>query len=68
MLKLNRSLTEVVSVETYKIRISKSNFQPMFVYLYRVSFLTTLDIYKAYSKGRHTSRIYAESALVNYFL
>ena len=25
----------------------------MFMYLYRVSFLTTLDIYKAYFRGRH---------------
>ena len=25
----------------------------MLIYLYRVSFLTTLDIYKAYFRGRH---------------
>ena len=43
----------VVSVEIYEIRISRSDFLPMLVYLYRVSFLTTLDIYKAYFRGRH---------------
>ena len=52
----------------YKIRISRSNFWPMLKYLYRVSFLTTLDIYKTYFKGCHTSKIYVESALVHYFL
>ena len=51
MLKLVKNLTEAVSVETYEIRISKSNFRPMLKYLYRVSFLTTLNIYKAYFKG-----------------
>ena len=68
MLKLNRSSTEVVSVETYKIRISKSNFQPMLKYLYRVSFLTTVEINMAYFKGLHTRRTHAESALVHYSL
>ena len=66
MLKLDKSSTQVVSVETYEIRISKSDFQPMFVYLYKVSFLTTLDIYKAYFKGNHTWRTYAESDLIHY--
>ena len=54
--KLNRSLTQVVSVEIYEIRISRSDFLPMLVYLYRVSFLTTLDIYKTYFKGRGACR------------
>ena len=54
--KLNRSLTQVVSVEIYEIRISRSNFLPMLVYLYRVSFLTTLDIYKTYFKDRGACR------------
>ena len=35
------------------IRIFRSDFQPIFMYLCRVSFLTTLDIYKTYFKGRH---------------
>ena len=68
MLKLDRSSIQAVSVKTYEIRNSRSDFRPMLVYLYRVSFLTTLDIYKTYFKGRHTSKIYAENALVHYFL
>ena len=52
--KLNRSLTQVVFVETYEIRNSRSNFLPMIVYLYMVSFLTTLNIYKDYFKTRYT--------------
>ena len=56
MLKLVKNLTEAVSVETYEIRISKSNFRPMLKYLYRVSFLTTLNIYKAYFKGNRACR------------
>ena len=31
----------------------KYNFWPMLMFLCRVSFLTTLDIYKAYFRGRH---------------
>ena len=42
-----------VSIENYEIQIFRSDFQPMLTYLYRISFLTTLDIYKAYFKGRH---------------
>ena len=68
MLKLDRSSIQAVFVKTYEIRNSRSDFRPMLVYLYRVSFLTTLDIYKTYFKGRHTSKIYAENALVHYFL
>ena len=68
MLKLDRSSIQAISVKTYEIRNSRSDFRPMLVYLYRVSFLTTLDIYKTYFKGRYTSKIYAENALVHYFL
>ena len=46
MLKLDRSLTAVVSVENYEIRISRSNFTHIHEYFCRVSFLTTLDMYK----------------------
>ena len=44
--------TEAVSIENYEIQIFKSIFTHIQVYLYRVSFLTTLDIYKDYFKGR----------------
>ena len=53
MLKLNKSSIAAVSIENYEIRISKSNFMHIHVYLCMVSFLTTLDIYKDYLKGHH---------------
>ena len=46
--------TEAVSIENYKIQISKYVFHAYPCYLCRVSFLTTLDIYKDYFKGRLT--------------
>ena len=54
--KLDKSSTEAVFVETYEIRTSRSDFWPMLKYLYRIFFLTTLDIYKAYFKGRRACR------------
>ena len=53
MLKLDKSSTAIVFVKNYKIKISKSDFTHIHVYLCRVSFLTTLYIYKDYFKGRH---------------
>ena len=53
MLKLNRSSIEVESIENYEIKISRSDFTHIHEYLCRVSFFTTLDIYKDYFKGRH---------------
>ena len=47
------SLT-VVSIENYKIQISRSVFHTYPRYLCRVSFLTILNIYKDYFKGRLT--------------
>ena len=41
-------LTEAVSIKNYEIQISSAYSS----YLCRVSFLTTLDIYKDYFKGR----------------
>ena len=61
MLKLNRNLTQAVSIETYEIRNSRSDFRPMLVYLYKVSFLTTLDIYKDYFKDRCICRKWPNS-------
>ena len=49
---LNSSSTEAVSIENYEIQISRSDFMHIQVYLCRVSFLTTLDIYKDYFKNR----------------
>ena len=53
MLKLDRSSTVAVSVKNYEIRISRFDFMHFHMYLCRVSFLTTLDIYKDYFKGCH---------------
>ena len=49
---LDSSSTEAISVENYEIHISRSNFTHIHVYLCRFFFLTTLDIYKNYFKGR----------------
>ena len=54
MLKLDRSSTEAIFVENYEIKNSISNYMHVLEYLSRGSFLTTLDIYKDYFKGRHT--------------
>ena len=51
MLKLDRSSTQAVSIENYKIRFSRSNYMHILMYLCRVSFVKTLDIYKDYFKG-----------------
>ena len=53
MLKLDTSSTQAMSVENYKIRFSKSNYMHILEYLCRVSFLTTLDIYKDYFNSHH---------------
>ena len=50
MLKLDRSSTQAVSVENYEIRFSRSDYTHILEYLCKVSFLTTLDIYKDYFK------------------
>ena len=47
-------LTKVVSIENYEIEISKSVFHAYPSYLYRVTFLITLDIYIDYFKVRLT--------------
>ena len=49
---LNNSLTEVVYIENYEIQIFRFDVTHINVYLCRVSFLTTLDIYKDYLKDR----------------
>ena len=60
-LKLDTSSTQAVSVETYKFRTSRFDFQPMLTYLYKVYFLTTLDIYKNYLKGHRVCRKWPSS-------
>ena len=53
MLKLNRSLKQAVSVENYEIRFSRSDYTYIPMYLCKVSFLTTLDIYNDYFDKTH---------------
>ena len=53
ILKLNKFSTQAVYVENYEIRLFRSNYTHIPMYLYKVSFLTTLDIYNDYFKGRH---------------
>ena len=53
MLKLDRRSTEAKSIENYEIKNSRSDYAYILEYLCRVSFLTTLDVYKDYFKGRH---------------
>ena len=48
------SSTATWSIENYDFRISKSEIWSSLVYLFGVSFLTTLDIYKDYFKSHHT--------------
>ena len=49
---LDSSSIEAVFVKNYEIWISISDFTHIHVYLCKVSFLTTLDIYNDYFKGR----------------
>ena len=42
-----------VSIKNYENQFFRFDFWLMLMYLCRVSFLTTLDIYKAYFRGRH---------------
>ena len=46
-------LDRQLSIEVMGIQIFRFDFRLMLMYLCRVSFLTTLDIYKAYFRGRH---------------
>ena len=53
MLKLDKFSTQAISVENYEVRLFRFDYTHILMYLCRVSFLTTLDIYKDYFKGRH---------------
>ena len=64
-MKLDKSLTKEKSIKIYEIRISRFDFQLMLTCMFKVYFLTTLDIYKAYFIGCYT---HAESDLVPYSL
>ena len=46
------SSIDTLSVEVYEIQFFRANFNQIHVYMFRLSFLTTLNIYKDYFKGR----------------
>ena len=50
---LSIKVSTAISIENYKNQFFRSNFRPMLMYLCKVSFFTTLDIYKACFKSRH---------------
>ena len=43
-----------LSIKIYENQIFNSNFTPICVYMFRLFFLTTLNIYKDYFKGCHS--------------
>ena len=80
LLKLDKSSTQAASIEKYEIRFSRSDYTHILEYLCRISFLTTLDIYKDYFKSRHNGckalkknnpcilRLETEIALIHHIL
>ena len=68
MLKLNRRLTQAVSVENYEIKLFRSDYTHIPIYLCMVSFLTTLNIYKDYFKSRSACIVWpnAKSDLIHH--
>ena len=51
---LNNCLIDTLSIEIYENQIFSSDFTPIHEYLFRLSFLKALNIYKDYFKGRHS--------------
>ena len=49
--QLDNSLIDRVFVEVYEIQIFEYVFHQRYDYMFELSFLTTLDIYKDYFKG-----------------
>ena len=52
-LMLDSFSIDKLSIEIYENHILSFDFTPICVYLFRLSFLTTLNIYKDYYNGRH---------------
>ena len=50
------SSIDTLSVEVYEIQFFRIDFNPIRVYMYKLSFLITLNIYKNYFKGRQRLR------------
>ena len=47
-------LDSYLSIKVYEKQIFNSDFHPIRVYMFGLSFLTTLNIYKDFFKGRHS--------------
>ena len=45
---------DTLSIKIYENQIFSFDFHPIRVYMFRLSFLTTLNIYKNYFKGHHS--------------
>ena len=54
---LDSYLTNRVSVEIYEVQFFKTDFHSIRKYMFGLSFLTTLNIYKDYFKGHKRLRI-----------
>ena len=50
---LNSCSIDNLSIEIYENQFFRSDFTHIHVYMFRLSFLTTLNIYKDYFRGRH---------------
>ena len=50
---LDSCSTDTLSIEIYENIFLRSDFMHIHVYVFRLSFLTTLNIYKDYFKGHH---------------
>ena len=51
---LDSYLIDTISIKIYKNQVFSSNFNPIRVYMFKLSFLTIPNIYKDYFKGRHS--------------
>ena len=51
MRSLIDGLIEAQSIKNYNFQFSRSEIRPKLMYLFKVSFLITIDIYKAYFKS-----------------
>ena len=50
---LDNCSTDTLSIEIYENQFFRFDFTHIHVYLFRLSFLTTLNIYKDYFKGHY---------------
>ena len=56
MQKLDTSSTQAWFIDIYNFKISRSEIRPMMTWMIRISFLTTLVIYKVYFKSHQVRK------------